>query len=449
MSASLNFARILSCFLLLTANILCPVHSAPLPGWAQAPVVQKQDKMTLKECILHAFAQSPEIAQQAEKNGIGQAQIDEAQSAWHPKIGLTGNAGPSRQYDSSGHLDNAVSYGITITQLVYDFGKTNNDIKLQTAARDSERFKLMATMTDVAEKTAATYMEVNRYQALIEAADQNIRSLEGVRKMAQLRADAGLNSSSDELQASTRIASIRSAREQYLAQRQSALAQLAVLTGVQPAALAPPPAELSSQPVELNHIDYEKIPAVLSAENLSQSASYGVEKTKSQYWPTVSIQGAKTRYETSDRSYWNDQLQLNVDAPLYQGGAVSAQVAQAEGQKRIAASQVDQAKLDILQRASVAFANWSGARGREQAGNAQSQSAQQSREVYKKEYQLGNRSLNDLLSVEQDVFQAQSAEINANYDGWIAAVNYAAAVNNLIPLAGIKEALQNDLPDLK
>lgn len=319
MSASLNFARILSCFLLLTANILCPVHSAPLPGWAQAPVVQKQDKMTLKECILHAFAQSPEIAQQAEKTGIGQAQIDEAQSAWHPKIGLTGNAGPSRQYDSSGHLDNAVSYGITITQLVYDFGKTNNDIKLQTAARDSERFKLMATMTDVAEKTAATYMEVNRYQALIEAADQNIRSLEGVRKMAQLRADAGLNSSSDELQASTRIASIRSAREQYLAQRQSALAQLAVLTGVQPAALAPPPAELSSQPVELNHIDYEKIPAVLSAENLSQSASYGVEKTKSQYWPTVSIQGAKTRYETSDRSYWNDQLQLNVDAPLYQG----------------------------------------------------------------------------------------------------------------------------------
>ncbi len=110
---------------------------------------------------------------------------------------------------------------------------------------------------------------------------------------------------------------------------------------------------------------------------------------------------------------------------------------------------MDQAKLDILQRASVAFANWSGARGREQAGNAQSQSAQQSREVYKKEYQLGNRSLNDLLSVEQDVFQAQSAEINANYDGWIAAVNYAAAVNNLIPLAGIKEALQNDLPDLK
>lgn len=175
----------------------------------------------------------------------------------------------------------------------------------------------------------------------------------------------------------------------------------------------------------------------------------GVEKTKAQYWPTLSIQGGKTRYQTSDRSYWDDQLQLNVNAPLYQGGAVSAQVQQAEGQQKISASQVEQAKLDVLQRASVAYANWTGARGREEAGLAQSESAHKTRDVYQNEYKLGKRSLNDLLTVEQDVFQAQSAEINANYDGWVAAVNYAAAVNNLIPLAGIKQGLYNDLPDLK
>lgn len=84
-----------------------------------------------------------------------------------------------------------------------------------------------------------------------------------------------------------------------------------------------------------------------------------------------------------------------------------------------------------------------------EAGLAQSESAHRTRDVYQNEYKLGKRSLNDLLTVEQDVFQAQSAEINANYDGWVAAVNYAAAVNNLIPLAGIKQGLYNDLPDLK
>ncbi|HAM8365272.1 TPA: TolC family outer membrane protein, partial [Escherichia coli] len=367
----------------------------------------------------------------------------------YPHVGLTGNAGPSRQTDSSGRLDNNVSYGITLTQLVYDFGKTNNDINLQTAARDSYRFKLMATLTDVAEKTATAYMEVSRYQALCDAAQRNIHSLENVYNMAALRANAGLNSSSDELQAQTRIAGMRSTLEQYQAQMASAKAQLAVLTGVQPEAIAAPPAELAEQPVSLKNIDYQSIPLVLAAENLRQSAQYGVEKTKAQYWPTLSIQGGKTRYQTSDRSYWDDQLQLNVNAPLYQGGAVSAQVQQAEGQQKISASQVEQAKLDVLQRASVAYANWTGARGREEAGLAQSESAHKTRDVYQNEYKLGKRSLNDLLTVEQDVFQAQSAEINANYDGWVAAVNYAAAVNNLIPLAGIKQGLYNDLPDLK
>lgn len=423
--------------------------AAPLPQWANAPAVTPVARLSLQESILRAFARNPDVTQQAAQIGIGEAQIDEAKSAWYPHVGLTGNAGPSRQTDSSGRLDNNVSYGITLTQLVYDFGKTNNDINLQTAARDSYRFKLMATLTDVAEKTATAYMEVSRYQALCDAAQRNIHSLENVYNMAALRANAGLNSSSDELQAQTRIAGMRSTLEQYQAQMASAKAQLAVLTGVQPEAIAAPPAELAEQPVLLKNIDYQSIPLVLAAENLRQSAQYGVEKTKAQYWPTLSIQGGKTRYQTSDRSYWDDQLQLNVNAPLYQGGAVSAQVQQAEGQQKISASQVEQAKLDVLQRASVAYANWTGARGREEAGLAQSESAHKTRDVYQNEYKLGKRSLNDLLTVEQDVFQAQSAEINANYDGWVAAVNYAAAVNNLIPLAGIKQGLYNDLPDLK
>lgn len=254
--------------------------AAPLPQWANAPAVTPVAQLSLQESILRAFARNPDVTQQAAQIGIGEAQIDEAKSAWYPHVGLTGNAGPSRQTDSSGRLDNNVSYGITLTQLVYDFGKTNNDIKLQTAARDSYRFKLMATLTDVAEKTATAYMEVSRYQALCDAAQRNIHSLENVYNMAALRANAGLNSSSDELQAQTRIAGMRSTLEQYQAQMASAKAQLAVLTGVQPEAIAAPPAELAEQPVSLKNIDYQSIPLVLAAENLRQSAQYGVEKRK-------------------------------------------------------------------------------------------------------------------------------------------------------------------------
>lgn len=439
--------KLLTGFLALSYGINFAT-AAPLPDWARDTDATSVMQLSLQESILRAFGSSPDVAQQAAQAGIDEAKINEARSGWYPRIELNSNAGPSRQYDSGGSLDNSVSYGITLTQLVYDFGKTDNNIRLHTAARDAQRFKLMATLTDVAEKTSVTFMEVHRYQALCNAVTDNIHSLEAIHQMASLRAGAGLNSSSDELQAGTRIAGMQSALEQYQAQRDSALAQLAVLTGIKTTSLSAVPTALTEQPVSLQSIDYRSIPAVLAAENLRLSAEYGVEKTKSQYWPTLSLQGGKTRYENNDRGWWNDELQLKVNAPLYQGGAVSAQVQQAEGQRRVSAALVEQARQEIQQKATVAYANWSGARGRENAGTRQLQSAQHTREVYKNEYKLGKRSLNDLLTVEQDVFQAQSSEINANYDGWVAAVNYAAAVNNLIPLAGIKQNVYSELPAL-
>ncbi|XTZ40515.1 TolC family outer membrane protein [Salmonella enterica] len=403
----------------------------------------------MKESVLRAFARNPEIAQQAAQMGISQGQIDEAKSALYPQIALTGNAGPSRQYDSSGSLDNSASYGVTLSQLLYDFGKTNNAIKEQSAIHDSDRFKLMSTLSDVAEKTALAFIEVSRYQTLSDAATKNIDSLGTVGRLAKLRADSGLSSTSDELQAQTRIAGMRANFEEYQAQLQSAKAQLSVLTGVQPNSLSPPPQELTEQQAALNNIDYAKVPAVQAAENLRLSADYGVEKSKAEHWPTLSIQGAKVRNQTRDRSYWNDQLQLNVEAPIYQGGAVSARVQQAEGKRLVSETLVNQAKLDVLQKASVAFAELQGARGREKVSAEQAVSALKTREVYQGEYKLSTRTLNDLLSVEQDVFQAQSAEINAKYDGLRAAANYAASVNNLIPLLGLSSGAPGDLPDLQ
>lgn len=441
----------LTCGLMTLTVGFCvfPALSAPLPQWAQAPKVNDVDTLTLKESLLRAFGRNPGIAQQAAQVGIGQAQIREAQSAWYPQVGLSGNTGSSAQSDIGNSLNNSASYGLTLSQLVYDFGKTNNNIKQQEATRESYRFKLMATLSDVAEQTATAYVQVMRYEALVKVVQGNIASLESVRNMARLRADAGLSTRSDVLQAETRISGMRSTLQDYKAQLQTARAQLAVLTGVEASRYQPLPNSLTDQPVVLDNIDYSRIPTVLMAENQQQAARYGVDKAKSQYWPTLSLQGNRTRYENNNSSYWNNQLQLNVQAPLYQGGAVSSRVDQAEGGRRIAASAVDQSKLDVLQKASVAFANWDGARGREQAGSQQLISARQTRDVYKNEYKLSSRSLNDLLSVEQDVFQAEFSQISADYDGWVAAVNYATAVNNLLPLSGINTVAADTLPDLK
>lgn len=437
-----DFWGIISALTILTSSMTMawafngPAAAAPVP------------ETSLRESILFAFDRDPSISQQAAQMGIGQAQIDEARSGWMPQISLNGNTGHSQTTDSSGSLKNSAAWGLSLTQLVYDFGKTDSAISQTSAQRDSYRYQLMSTLSTVAEKTALSYVDVKRYSDLANAAKENVQALKNVQQLAKLRSDAGLSSTSDELQTQTRIAGMQATLEQYNAALQSARARLSVLTGIDAQRLSPLPNSLEVKQESLDSIDYSLIPAVLAARTMETSAQYGVERAKSQHWPTLSLKGGRTRYESDNRSYWDDQIQLNVDAPLYQGGAVSARVRQAEGTRAMASSQVEQARFDVLQKASVAQADWAGARGRMEAGRLQLITALRTRDVYKNEYTLSKRSINDLLSVEQDVWQATSSKITAEYDSWSAAINYASAIDNLMPLIGIEKNAAAKLPDL-
>jgi len=256
--------------------------------------------------------------------------------------------------------------------------------------------------------------------------------------MAKLRAGAGLSSQSDVLQASTRIAAMNATYEQYRAQMRSAQASLSVLTGVISDNLPDLPDDLMKQKISLKSLPYDQNNAVRSAQAKQLASEERIRQAKAQHYPTLSVQAGRTRYQNDNGDYWDDEVQLVVDAPLYQGGAVSARVDAAEGDRANARAQVEASKLDVNQKAATAWADLTGAQQRQQAGELQLLSAGQARGVYRDEYQLSKRSLNDLLSVEQDVFSAESAAILARYDAWDAAVRYAGAVDNLLDMLGIE-----------
>lgn len=418
--------------------------------WQSAPSEQLRAQLTIKEAILRAFARNPKIAQAAAQIRVGKANLTEAESAWFPQVSLQGNLGRSHRTDSAGSLNNNGSGGVTLKQLLYDFGKTGGSIDEQHNLSDAWRYDLYSTLNDVGMQTLQAYLQVKRYQALAQAARANIHSLQSVLEMADLRSEAGLSSESDGLQAQSRIAGMNASLAQYEAQMHSAQAALSVLTGVKSETLPDLPEDLLKQNISIESLPYDRNNAVLSAQSKQQAAEQRIRQAQAQHWPTISVQAGRTRYENDQSSYWDDQVQLVVDAPLYQGGAVSARVDAAQGDRANAQAEVEASKLDINQRAATAWADLTGAQLRQKAGDAQAMSAGRARGVYRDEYRLSKRSLNDLLSIEQDVFQADTASITARYDAWDAAVRYAAAADNLLDMLGIERSrtVGDDLPAL-
>jgi len=426
---------------LLVAVALCSSEAVAAQeefSWQTAPTEAFQAQLTIKEAILRAFARNPKIAQASAQIQVGKANLSEAESAWFPQIALTGNAGRSHRTDSAGSLNSNAAAGLNLKQLLWDFGKTGGSINEQENLSTAYQYDLYSTLNQVGMETLQSYLQVKRYQTLANAAERNRSSLEAVREMAKLRAGAGLSSQSDVLQASTLIAAMNATYEQYRAQMRSAQASLSVLTGVISDNLPDLPDDLMKQKISLKSLPYDQNNAVRSAQAKQLASEERIRQAKAQHYPTLSVQAGRTRYQNDNGDYWDDEVQLVVDAPLYQGGAVSARVDAAEGDRANARAQVEASKLDVNQKAATAWADLTGAQQRQQAGELQLLSAGQARGVYRDEYQLSKRSLNDLLSVEQDVFSAESAAILARYDVWDAAVRYAGAVDNLLDMLGIE-----------
>ncbi|EKY3197791.1 TolC family outer membrane protein [Cronobacter turicensis] len=426
--------------LLTTVFLSFPAVSQEEIAWQTAPSEQLQAQLTIKEAILRAFARNPKIAQAAAQIRIGKANLEEAQSAWFPQVSLQGNVGRNHRTDSSGSLNSNAAGGVNLKQLIYDFGKTGGSIDEQENLSEAYRFQLYDTLNQVGMQTLQAYLQVRRYQSLAAAAERNLESLRSVQNMADLRSEAGLSTQSDVLQAQSRIAGMNATLEQYRAQARSAQAALSVLTGVVADTLPDLPEDLLRQPITLKSLRYEQTNAVRAAQAKQLAAEQRIRQAQAQHWPTVSVQAGRTRYQNDNANYWDDQVQLVVDAPVYQGGAVSARVEAAEGDRASARADVEASKLDINQKAATAWADLTGAQQRQQAGEQQIASAGHAREVYRDEYRLSKRSLNDLLSIEQDVFQADTLAITARYDAWDAAVRYAAAVDNLLDMLGIERA---------
>ncbi|ELQ6106632.1 TolC family outer membrane protein [Cronobacter turicensis] len=426
--------------LLITVFLSFPAVSQEEIAWQTAPSEQLQAQLTIKEAILRAFARNPKIAQAAAQIRVGKANLEEAQSAWFPQVSLQGNVGRNHRTDSSGSLNSNAAGGVNLKQLIYDFGKTGGSIDEQENLSEAYRFQLYDTLNQVGMQTLQAYLQVRRYQSLAAAAERNLASLRSVQNMADLRAEAGLSTQSDVLQAQSRIAGMNATFEQYRAQARSAQAALSVLTGVVADTLPDLPEDLLRQPITLKSLPYEQTNVVRAAQAKQLAAEQRIRQAQAQHWPTVSVQAGRTRYQNDNANYWDDQVQLVVDAPVYQGGAVSARVEAAEGDRASARADVEASKLDINQKAATAWADLTGAQQRQQAGEQQIASAGHAREVYRDEYRLSKRSLNDLLSIEQDVFQADTLAITARYDAWDAAVRYAAAVDNLLDMLGIERA---------
>jgi adhesin transport system outer membrane protein len=406
--------------------------------------------MSIADAVAMTVARHPQVAYALANLAKGRSDIDAARSVWLPVLTYRGNLGPDTTSSSGDWEVNGgpTGGGIAIQQLIWDFGRSRNQIDAASATEHQRELELAATADQLAGQAALGFLDVKRHELLQAETERHIASLERLRELIRMRSDAGLSDKSDLLLAGVRVESARGEQVQIRTAYQSAIKALSNLTGVVPERYLDPAAVVARFERHRAEPDLDAVPMVAAAEAAERAAEARINEVRSERYPRLGLQvgydwNHYSGFEPTYRPNNSVTALITVTGDLYRAGTRHA-LRSAIEDRRAARAIRDSVALDLRGRMLAAREQIEGGEARIAAHRNQEQHAINTSQIFLEEYKLGKRSLADLLSAELEIYRAASARIAAEYDVMRARIQYEAACGSLRPSLGLAMRLAQE-----
>lgn len=377
--------------------------------------VHNGQPLDMSDAVAMAVNWHPTITQAVGKLFEQSANVDVAKAKYYPQVNAGVNNGYSNTYTNKGY---SPSIDISLSQMLYDFGKVSSSVRAANAAVAQQQAEVMLTIDQVAHDTASAVVQVQGYQQLVTMATQQLDSLKQIGNLIRQRNTEGASPLSDVVQTDTRIEGAQATLMQYQASLQRWQATLATYIGVQGVnQVTQDVPETLTRACAVQHPDYKLIPSVLAAWAGANQAQANVDNANAQMMPTISLEPEVTHYLNDhysgsselDKTQYTASIRMQM--PLYQGGGLSASRDAAEQALSAANAAIKAAQLEAYQKLATS---------QDEATNLGQTLVIQQRQqalgektlgLYQDQYlQLGTRPLLDLLNVDQEIFQAKFSQ---------------------------------------
>lgn len=178
-------------------------NSAQTQGLPTAPAPNIQN-LTLQDAERIAIQNHPQVQIAIHQAAYAQAQLVEAKSAYYPQAAgnATGVESENQSRIDAGGLNaprvfDKFANGVTLTQLITDFGHTHEIVKSANLHAKAQEENVVTSRADVLLAVDAAYFSVLKSQALLQVADQTVKSrqlvADQITTMAQNKLKSGLD----------------------------------------------------------------------------------------------------------------------------------------------------------------------------------------------------------------------------------------------------------------
>ena len=408
------------------AGLLVLLWIFPLTATAQEPI-RKGETVGLDRCLAIALERHPSLLAATGTIRAGESRIGQARSGYYPQVG--GSAGYSRNEPiSSGQRSslstdvyNSYSSSLSLSQNLYDFGKTSTQVKIQELNRDSslaDRENVRALVIFGVKQAyyallqAQQSREVNR-----ETVGQFQQHLEQARAFFEIGTKPKFDVTKAEVDLSTARLNLLSAENAFR------LAQVALnnAIGLPEAPEYAIEAQLSFQRVDVD-LDatlkkaYDRRPDLQSILVKKRSLEESIELARKGYYPSVS---GNASYGWGGGEFpldkgWSFGAQLNV--PLFSGYSTKYQMDEARANLEVTTANETTLRQGIYQDVKQAWLNLQVAADRVGTAELTVRQATENLELANGRYAEGVGNPIEVTDALVAVSNAKTAHITALYD---------------------------------
>lgn len=403
----------------------------------------------LREIAQQAVLKSPEVTTKWRNYKAADEEIGVARGGYFPRVDLTAGTGRESLKTPPTNVKDDYTrrgYALTLNQMVFDGFATRSEVRKLDKARLVRYYELLEASENVALEASRAYLDVLRYRFLVDLAEDNYIRHKATHEQLKARTASGVGRRVDLEQAGSRLALAEVNLTTETANLHDVSARYQRLVGNMPPDVIVPPSlvgsALPASPKAALDILHKRNPALHAAIENIEAAQHDIAAKRSAYSPRVDLRArteSTSNYQgvSGDRDY--NVAEVVFSWNLFNGGSDRARERQFMERKHMAVEMREKACRDTRQTLLIAYNDV--LRLKEQSNYLATQVAllEKTRNAYRDQFNVGQRTLLDLLDTENELLSARRAAVNADNDLTLAYLRTYAGMGSLLEFMGLQK----------
>jgi outer membrane protein len=401
---------------------------------------QDPQNLTLAEAEKTAIQNHPQIQAASFVASAAAARVRQVRSAYYPQAyaSLTGVDAENNSRIAAGGLNNPIiferySNGVTVGQLVTDFGRTHELVKSSNYQAQARQEDVVATRDDVLLQVDQAYFGLLKAQSELRVAEKTVNTRQLVSDQVSALAKNKLKSGLDVSFANVDLAQAQLLLVQAQNDLQAASADLSTALGY----AAPRTFQLTEEPTPstppgdlapLLQQALQNRPELISQRLDVNSAKSYAAAERDLWFPTVTAVGTAglTPYGADQLAPRYAAAGFNVNIPLFNGHLYGALRSEAESQAQAQQQYLRALQDRVVRDVQKAWLNANAGYQRLSLTDQLLNNAMQALDLAQERYKLGLSSIIELSQAQLNETQAEIAQAGAKYDyeAELSALNY-------------------------